>query len=364
MTSPLLELDVRLPLARFPLAVRAAIAGDAVAVLGPSGAGKTSLLEVIAGLRRATGRLSLAGEVLLDSAAGVDRPPERRRVGYVPQDAGLFPHLDVRANVRFGLRRDPEAERRFAESIEMLALASLLDRHPATLSGGERQRVALARALASAPRLLVLDEPLAALDRELKARILPYLLAIRDEARVPLVYVTHNVGEALLLAREALVLKDGAVLAHGPAERVLGAGGHAGALATLDPDVRFDNVIAGTIAAVDEAAGIAHLAIADGLHLAVPAPAGATAGRRAAYAVPAEDVLVSIHPLAGISARNILAGQVTALDAIGRDAIVGISAAGRAWRARLTPAAARELGLAPGLPVWIAIKTHAFRRLE
>jgi molybdate transport system ATP-binding protein len=360
MTPPLLDLDVRSPLDLFPLAVRATIEGDAVAVLGPSGSGKTSLLEVIAGLRRASGRLAVAGDPVLDSAAGVCLAPERRRIGYVPQDAGLFPHLDVGANVRFGLRRGADAAGRLAEAIAMLAIAPLLGRYPATLSGGERQRVALARALATSPRLLLLDEPLAALDLELKARILPYLLAIRDEARVPIVYVTHNVGEALLLAREALVLKDGAVAAHGPAAEVLGP--HA--LAALDPEAAFDNVIAGTVAACDEAAGIARLAAGDGTVLAVPAGTDLAPGRRAAYAVPAEDVLVSIHPLDGISARNIFAGRIATVDPVGRDAIAVVQAAGRTWRARLTPAAADELGLVPGLPVWIAIKTHAFRRLH
>lgn len=359
MTRPLLDIDVRAPLDHFPLAVRATIESDAVAVLGPSGSGKTSLLEVIAGLRRATGSLALLDDVLLDSATGLATPPERRRVGYVPQESGLFPHLDVRANVRFGLRREPGAERRFADAVAMLAVAHLLDRYPRTLSGGERQRVALARALASGPRLLLLDEPLAALDLELKARILPYLLVIRDEAQVPIVYVTHNVGEALLLAREALVLQEGAVVAHGPAAEVLGPR----ALAALDPEAAYDNAVAGTVAACDEAAGIARLDTGDELLLAVPAAADLTPGRRAAYAVPAEDVLVSIRPLRGISARNIMAGRIATVDPVGRDAIAVIQAAGRTWRARLTPAAAAELGLVPGQAAWIAIKTHAFRRL-
>jgi molybdate transport system ATP-binding protein len=360
----MIELDVCLPLDRFPLEVQARIESEAVAVLGPSGSGKTSLLEVIAGLRpRASGRLAIDGDPLLDSAAGVRLPPERRRIGFVPQDSALFPHLDVRANVRFGLRSsNRDAERRFDEAVAILEIGSLLGRFPATLSGGERQRVALARALASAPRLLLLDEPLAALDLELRERILPYLLEIRDAARIPMVYVTHHVGEALVLAREAMVLAGGQLVDHGPAGTVLAGGGR---VAALDPEVDFDNVVRGTIVSVDEAGGIAGLELsAAGFRLVVPVAPDLMPGGRATYAVPAEDLLISIGLIEGISARNVFKASITGIEAIGRDSLVHLAAGGLEWRARLTPAATRELGLARGQMVWLAIKTHAFRRLH
>ncbi len=181
----MIELDFRLPLAPFTLDVSARLEGNAVAVLGPSGSGKTSLLEVIAGLRRgAAGRVALDGQVFLDSESGRFLGPEERRIGYVPQDSLLFPHLDAAGNVRFGLKRGA-GEKTFAEAVSILEITPLLSRYPATLSGGERQRVALARAVATEPRLLLLDEPLAAVDVELKGRILPYLLRIRDEKRIP-----------------------------------------------------------------------------------------------------------------------------------------------------------------------------------
>ena len=219
MSEPAVDLDVTLPLATMDLRVAAALPGGVTAVMGPSGAGKTSLLETIAGLRpRATGSIRVAGETLLDSGRHVALAPEHRRVGYVPQDAGLFPHLSALGNVRYGARDDRAA---VDAAIDTLELRPLLDRRPASLSGGERQRVALARALATRPRLLLLDEPLAALDAGLKERVLPWLLRVRDLWDVPCLYVTHGVGEALAASGHALVLRDGRVAASGEPRALL-----------------------------------------------------------------------------------------------------------------------------------------------
>src|SRR5439155_5163925 len=208
-----IELSFELPLATAELRVEAELPAAVTAVMGPSGAGKTSLLEAIAGLRRkARGRIACHDVVFLDSARHLRLAPERRRVGYVPQDAGLFPHLTALGNVRFGARA---GTRQAETAIETLEIGPLLARYPASLSGGEKQRVALARALATAPRMLLLDEPLAALDVELKERVLPYLMRIRDEWKVPILYVTHNVGEALALAGHVLFLRAGRVEAQG-----------------------------------------------------------------------------------------------------------------------------------------------------
>jgi molybdate transport system ATP-binding protein len=170
----------------FSLEVSVTLGGRVTAILGPSGAGKTSLLEVIAGLRRnAVGRVVLDETRFLDSRERLCVPPERRSIGYVPQEPALFPHLDVGNNVRYGLRDAVGAGRLIEETTALLEIGPLMRRFPQTLSGGEAQRVALARALVTKPRLLLLDEPLAALDSELKGRILPYLMRVRDEPKSP-----------------------------------------------------------------------------------------------------------------------------------------------------------------------------------
>ncbi len=213
---------LQLPLARFTLELEVTLTSHVTAIFGASGAGKTALLEVIAGLRRpATGRVRVNEAVLTDVAAGVFLPPERRAVGYVPQEGALFPHLSVRGNLLYGC--DPRASRpaalSFAHVTAVLELAPLADRSVGTLSGGEKQRVALGRALLSAPRLLLLDEPLAGLDAPLKERLLPYLVRVRDEFAIPMLYVTHSPDEVLALAHDVLVLAAGRVVRHGsPAE--------------------------------------------------------------------------------------------------------------------------------------------------
>lgn len=202
--------------------------GGIVALFGRSGAGKTSLVNMLAGLLRPTeGRIALNGTVLFDSAARIDLPPERRRLGYVFQEARLFPHLDVRGNLLYGFRRVPAAERaiRLEQIVELLDIGPLLRRRPGSLSGGEKQRVAIGRALLANPRLLLMDEPLASLDATRKAEILPFIEQLRDKLRLPIVYVSHDMGEIIRLADTVVLLADGRVTAIGSAEQVLGRQG-------------------------------------------------------------------------------------------------------------------------------------------
>jgi len=207
----------------FSLALDVEFGGRVTGLFGVSGAGKSSLVEIVAGLRRPTaGRVTLGDLALTDVARGVQLAPERRGIGYVPQDGALFPHLSVEGNLRFAERRAPAGGRdaRRGQVCELLEIAALLARPVAELSGGERQRVALARALVSAPRLLLLDEPLAALDAARKAAVLPYLRRIRDEFRVPILYVSHAPEEMIALCDDMAVLAGGRVLQQGAVEEV------------------------------------------------------------------------------------------------------------------------------------------------
>ncbi len=207
----MIVLDFRLWQGSFTLDIDLRLDRPVTALFGPSGAGKTTVLDAIAGLRTpGSGSIAINNRVLFDSRSGINIPTHRRHVGYVAQDVALFPHMNVRRNVLYG-RRDGQ-KLALPTVSRMLEIEGLLNRDVPQLSGGERQRVALARALMSAPELLLLDEPLAAVDVERRRRILPYLERVRDELRVPIVYVTHDRSEASQLADEIVVLQGGRVI--------------------------------------------------------------------------------------------------------------------------------------------------------
>ena len=211
--------SLRLPLAHFTLEVDAVLNGRVTAIFGASGSGKTSLLEIIAGLRRpASGTVRLNGVILTDVTTRTFVRAERRAVGYVPQEGALFPHLSVRQNLLYGCDRNrpPPAGLSFEHVAEVLEITELVDRRIQTLSGGEKRRVALGRALLAAPRLLLLDEPLAGLDDPLRDRLLPYLARVRDEFAIPMLYVTHSPDEVMALCDDVLVLSCGHIEKRGP----------------------------------------------------------------------------------------------------------------------------------------------------
>lgn len=351
----MIRLDFTCRLASFPLRVDARLLAPVTAVMGPSGAGKTSLLEAIAGLRRVEGRIAVGESVFHDDAARVRLPPERRRVGYVPQDAGLFPHLSARDNVRFAARA---AAPRVDAAIEVLGIGPLLDRRPHSLSGGEKQRVALARALSTDPVVLLLDEPLAALDVGLRERIVPYLLRVREEWRVPMLYVTHNAGEALALAGEVLLLEAGQVRTQGTPADLLATP----ALASPDG---LENLLRGRVTSVDEAAGVLRVEVEGGATVVSTWSPGRRAGEAVTLAVRAEDVLIAAEEPRGLSARNVYEARVTSAERSGPDVLVrcALGPGSSPWLVRVTPAAADALGLGPGRPVWLAVKSHSVRCL-
>src|SRR5580692_9413348 len=218
-----LAVDVEKQLGALKLRVRFKAAGGATALFGPSGAGKTSVVNMIAGLLVPDrGSIAIDDVMLFDAARGINVPPHQRRIGYVFQEGRLFPHLSVRQNLDYGRRMSghPRHEKEFDRIVALLDIGQLLDRRPRLLSGGERQRVAVGRALLMQPRLLLLDEPLASLDRARKLEILPYLVRLRDEAKVPMIYVSHQAGEIVKLASQVVRIEDGRVQAVGGLELI------------------------------------------------------------------------------------------------------------------------------------------------
>jgi molybdate transport system ATP-binding protein len=216
----MIALDVTLRQGGFTLQIRERLDGRVTALFGPSGAGKTTVLDAIAGLRTPqSGSIAIGARTLFDAAGRVNLPPHQRRMGYVAQDVALFPHMSVRRTVLYGRRAGQKLP--LATVARMLEIEALLDRRVPQLSGGERQRVALARALMSAPELLLLDEPLAAVDIERRRRILPYLERVRDELGLPILYVTHDASEVRQLADHVVVLEEGRVVRSGSPEATL-----------------------------------------------------------------------------------------------------------------------------------------------
>ncbi|TDJ74622.1 MAG: ATP-binding cassette domain-containing protein [Planctomycetota bacterium] len=357
-------IEVRLRIVRrdFELDVAFESMGRAVGLFGPSGAGKTTILEAIAGWRVPRDGFVRVGEsTLLDTAHGRSVPVEARGVGYLPQDDLLFPHWTVRENIRAGIER---AARRgddagtFERAVHVLELAPLLERRPATLSGGELRRVGLARAICSGPTILLLDEPLGALDLELRRRILPYLVRVREEFDVPVVLVTHDATEVHALCDHAIVIEGGRVRASGsPAAVLSGPALHA---------TEFENVLRGE--ALECEGGTALVRVGGGALFRIPR-AGLEAGDRVLFGLRAADIVLATAPVTGLSARNVLPARIESL-ATDRDDVFllvrpdgdGSGDAPLLW-VSLTTGAVQDLALTPGGAVHLVVKTQSCHRL-
>ncbi len=354
-------IDAQLHLLRqgFTLEVALELPGRGVtALFGPSGCGKTTVLRALAGLDRAAGRVALGSSVWQDDAQQRFVPTHQRAIGYVIQEAALFAHLDVQQNLAYGLRRVATAQRRVAldQVVGLLGLGHLLQRRPDTLSGGERQRVAIARALATSPALLLMDEPLSALDARRKAEVLPYLDRLHEELGIPIVYVSHAIDEVARLADHLVLLDNGRVLAAGPLPEML---------ARLDLPVALGDD-AGVVlqACVGERDPLWQLARLD-----VNGPAcqlwtrdgGHALGSRLRLRVLARDVSLARTPQTGTSIANQLQATVEAIadDAHPALALVRVRAGSAPLVARLTRRSAHALQLAVGMPVWAQVKTVA-----
>ncbi|CUX79550.1 MAG: ABC-type molybdenum uptake system ATPase component ModC [Roseibaca calidilacus] len=351
----MLEVAVKHAFKGFSLDVAFKAPPGVTVLSGRSGSGKTTLVNAVAGLLMPDQGCIASGDwVLLDTAKGVRLRPHKRRLGYVFQEGRLFPHLTVRQNLAYGAWFAPKDALRedTARVVEMLGIGPLLDRRPAALSGGEKQRVAIGRALLSAPRLILADEPLAALDEARKAEILPYFERLRDEVSVPILYVSHSASEVARLATTVVVLDAGRVVAQGPAADVLG-----------DPHLRPGG--ARDVGAVLTARVLRHHEDgltelqAGGLSLFLPQVAAAP-GSSLRIRIAAHDVILSCERPQGLSALNILPGTIAEMRAgDGPGAIVALDTAAGRVLARITRRSATAMALAPGMRVHAVIKSVA-----
>jgi molybdate transport system ATP-binding protein len=352
------HIDARFHLERggFSLDVELRLPGRGVSALfGSSGSGKTTLLRCIAGLERAPdGYLNVGGDIWQQGSTFV--PTHRRPLGYVFQEASLFPHLSVRSNLEYGLKRVSSAIRKVSldQAIELLGIDHLLERRPDSLSGGERQRVAIARALAVSPRILLMDEPLAALDLARKREILPYLERLHDELEIPVIYVSHSPDEVARLADHIVVMEAGRAVVSGPLIETL---------ARLDLPLRLGEdagvVLGGVVVERDETWQLARVDFCGG-SLWVREH-GVPLGRHVRVRILARDVSLALEHVEDTSIQNLLPGTV---EAIGADdhpalALVRVRVGESVLLSRLTQRSAAALGLAPGRAVWAQVKSVA-----
>ncbi len=344
-----LDLDLEHDRGAFHLSARFSSAPGVTALFGRSGSGKTTLVDIVAGLihpRR--GRVSIDGQTLVDTERHLFVPAHRRRIGYVFQDSRLFPHLNVHRNLLYGrwfARHLDGAASNFDQVVQLLGIDRLLARDTQSLSGGEKQRVAIGRALLARPRLLLMDEPLASLDEARRAEIMPYLERLRDEAGVPILYVSHSVSEVARLATTVVILSEGKVTAVGPVMDILPLADYGDAGSALDA----------TVARHDETFKLTTLASAAG-ELQVPMLATPVGAHVRVY-IRARDVMLSLRPPEDISALNVLSGKVARIAEGGAQADVRLDCNGASLLARLTAKSVQRLALAPGRPVYAVIKS-------
>jgi len=333
------------------LQVEARLEGGLTAIFGPSGAGKTTVLNIVAGLIRPDrGRVAVNGHVLVDTTTGTFLPPAKRKVAVVFQEARLFPHLSVEKNLLYGAAsRDG-----LAEMVDLLGLGALMARAPGTLSGGEAQRVALGRALLSDPDLLLMDEPLSALDRPRKSELLPYFERLRDLHRLPILYVSHDVDEVARLADQVVLLDKGRVATIGPVAQVFAGEG-------LAPEISRDlaaAVLEMTVAGFDAADGLTELHLG-GTALWLPGNAGPV-GTRLRLRIDARDIMLTEAAPEGISALNVLPVTVDAVrEGPSSGALVALDHHGHRLMARVTKRSVRRLGIMAGKPMFAVLKTMA-----
>jgi molybdate transport system ATP-binding protein len=355
-----LAIDIRHRLGAFRLDVKFTTGSGLVALFGRSGSGKTSVVNILAGLTRPDeGSVRVDEAVLVDTARGIFVPRHRRRIGYVFQEGRLFPHLTVRQNLLYGRWFAPPsgAKDAFESVVDLLGIAGIVDRRPGRLSGGEKQRVAIGRALLANPRLLLMDEPLASLDETRKAEILPYIERLRDQSRVPIVYVSHSIAEVTRLASSIVLLSEGHVVAAGSTSEVM----HRLDLFPLTGRAEGGAIVEATVERHDEQFGLTELRSQAGLWRValLDEPLGA----RLKLRVRARDVMLAKSAPDEVSALNVLRGVVADIrDNNGPIVQIRLDCNGDTLIARLTRYSVERLGIKPGAHVYAMVKSVALDR--
>lgn len=348
--------------ARFLLEAEFTASPGFTILFGASGAGKTTLLDCIAGLQMPeSGRIACGPSALYDSASGLNLAPSRRGVGYLLQSLALFPHLTVAQNVEYGLAEltREESRQRRREILEQFRIASLEHRRPGEISGGERQRTALARTLVRHPRVLLLDEPLTALDAVVKVQIVDDLRTWNRDRRIPILYVTHQREEVFALGEEVIALDEGKILHRGSPHEVL----YRPCSETVAQLAGFENIFDCSFVAAHPEQGTMTCRIA-GSSLELEAPlARVEPSRPLRVGIRAGDILIASSPPSGLSARNVFAGLISNMQQ--RDVMVIARVnCGATFEVHLTPAARDELRLQPGAKIWIIVKTYSCQVLQ
>ena len=356
----MLNLKIRKTFGDFTLDCAAQFGDGITAIFGPSGSGKSTLLNSIAGLVRPDeGHIRFEGDTLYSSDNGAHIPPEKRRFGYVFQDSALFPHMNVSDNIHFGYKLTAREDRRIKPSqlVELLQLHRLMNRGVANLSGGERQRVALARALATSPRLLLLDEPLASLDGGLRGVILGYLKRIRRELGTPMIYVSHSISEVMALADNALVLRDGQVIVYGRASEAL-VMPEVSAFAQFDT---LENLLEARVARRHGDEDVAELEVGDARLLA--AGVQRKQDESLTVSIRAGDIIVSRRIPPQTSARNAIRAQVSEIHTVDSRVLVYADIGTRVI-VEITPNSLKALELREGTDMYLIIKANSVIPLE
>ena len=357
MEQPFLKLNIAKTYPGFEMKVAASISAGITAIFGPSGSGKTTILDCIAGLRTIDeGEILLNQQMLASSDKKVNLRPEERRVGYMFQEGLLFPHYRVRENIYYGYKRTPPELRRVQpdQLIDILDLGLLLDRRPANLSAGEQQRVALARALATSPELLLLDEPLSALDMGLRGRILRYLKALHKDLSIPMIYVSHAISEVMAIADAALVISHGKQLAFDQPRKVL-----------LEPYVHslvglgsLENMLDAEVVEDPSGSSLTPIKTGDALLWLTGIPEHITAGDLLSVAIRAGDIIIALDPPTRMSARNILRGRIEDIHRVDGSVLV-YADVGTTLMVEITSEALETLALREGQDVYLVIKSSS-----